>query len=115
MTLRQRMDTIPDPMIRRYSRGGDIEDLLSPDVDGIVLLHQPRDYAAKLIHLPPPESPRVFTPQSPRTQHEWVKEHKTQMGPWDPTEMITGWAREQGARRKLKAAETFRLMRLHES
>jgi len=44
-----------------------------------------------------------------------LKEHKTQMGPWDPTEMITGWAREQGARRKLKAAETFRLMRFHES
>jgi LmbE family N-acetylglucosaminyl deacetylase len=44
-----------------------------------------------------------------------LKEHKTQMGPWDPTEMITGWAREQGARRKLKAAEAFRLMRFHES
>ena len=43
-----------------------------------------------------------------------LKEHKTQMGPWDPTDMITGWAREQGAKRKLRAAEAFRLMRLHE-
>lgn len=43
-----------------------------------------------------------------------LKQHKTQMGAWDPTEMITAWARQQGARRKLKAAESFRVMRLHE-
>jgi LmbE family N-acetylglucosaminyl deacetylase len=44
-----------------------------------------------------------------------LKEHRTQMGQWDPTEMITAWAKQQGARRKLAAAESFRLMRLHES
>ncbi|HEY4910647.1 MAG TPA: PIG-L deacetylase family protein [Methylomirabilota bacterium] len=44
-----------------------------------------------------------------------LKEHKTQMGPWDPTDMITEWAREQGAKRRLKAAESFRLMRLGET
>ncbi|HXJ79367.1 MAG TPA: PIG-L deacetylase family protein [Candidatus Methylomirabilis sp.] len=44
-----------------------------------------------------------------------LKQHKSQMGSWDPTEMITGWARLQGARRKLKAAESYRVMRLHES
>jgi len=43
-----------------------------------------------------------------------LKEHRTQMGDWDPTEMITGWAREQGAARGLAAAESFRLMRLVE-
>jgi LmbE family N-acetylglucosaminyl deacetylase len=43
-----------------------------------------------------------------------LKQHRTQMGNWDPTEMITAWARQQGARRKLAAAESFRLMRLHE-
>ena len=43
-----------------------------------------------------------------------LKQHRTQMGEWDPTEMITAWARQQGARRKLKAAESYRLMRLHE-
>jgi LmbE family N-acetylglucosaminyl deacetylase len=43
-----------------------------------------------------------------------LKEHRTQMGEWDPTEMITGWARMQGARRRLAAAESYRLMRLHE-
>jgi LmbE family N-acetylglucosaminyl deacetylase len=39
-----------------------------------------------------------------------LKEHRSQMGAWDPTEMITLWAREQGARRRLKAAEAFRRM-----
>lgn len=43
-----------------------------------------------------------------------LKEHRTQMGKWDPTEMITAWAKQQGARRKLAAAESYRLMRLHE-
>jgi LmbE family N-acetylglucosaminyl deacetylase len=41
-----------------------------------------------------------------------LKEHRTQMGTWDPTDMITGWAGTQGAPRKLRAAEAFRLMRL---
>ena len=43
-----------------------------------------------------------------------LKEHRTQMGEWDPTEMISGWARLQGAPRGLAAAESYRLMRLHE-
>jgi LmbE family N-acetylglucosaminyl deacetylase len=43
-----------------------------------------------------------------------LKRHRTQMGEWDPTEMITAWARQQGARRKLQAAESYRVMRLHE-
>ena len=43
-----------------------------------------------------------------------LKEHRTQMGEWDPTEMITGWAKLQGAPRRLAAAESFRVMRLHE-
>lgn len=41
-----------------------------------------------------------------------LREHKSQMGEWDPAEMITQWAREQGAPRGLAAAEAFRLMRL---
>jgi LmbE family N-acetylglucosaminyl deacetylase len=43
-----------------------------------------------------------------------LKQHKTQMGAWDPAEMITAWARQQGARRKLKAAESYRVMRLQD-
>ena len=43
-----------------------------------------------------------------------LREHTSQLGPWDPTEMITGWARMQGKPRRLPAAEAFRLMRLED-
>jgi LmbE family N-acetylglucosaminyl deacetylase len=43
-----------------------------------------------------------------------LREHRSQMGDWDPTEMLTEWARAEGARRKLKAAEAFRRMILAE-
>src|SRR5262245_48754195 len=36
-----------------------------------------------------------------------LREHRTQMGDWDPEPMIAGWARDQGARRRLRAAESF--------
>lgn len=39
-----------------------------------------------------------------------LKEHRSQMGEWDPTEMITLWAGEQGKRKGLDAAEAFRRM-----
>ena len=39
-----------------------------------------------------------------------LREHKSQMGGWDPTAMITTWAREAGKRRRLGAAEAFRRM-----
>ena len=39
-----------------------------------------------------------------------LREHKSQLGSWDPTEMITDWARMQGRRGRLKAAEAYRLM-----
>jgi hypothetical protein len=34
------------------------------------------------------------------------------MGEWDPTTMIAEWAREQGRRRGLEAAEAYRRMTL---
>jgi LmbE family N-acetylglucosaminyl deacetylase len=40
--------------------------------------------------------------------------HRSQMGTWDPAEMITQWAAEQGRRAKLKAAEAYRRMVLQE-
>ena len=39
-----------------------------------------------------------------------LREHRSQLGEWDPTDMITGWARMQGKPRRLAAAEAFRLM-----
>jgi LmbE family N-acetylglucosaminyl deacetylase len=43
-----------------------------------------------------------------------LRAHKSQMGEWDPTEMITQWAREQGKRRHLTAAEAYRRMVLQD-
>ena len=43
-----------------------------------------------------------------------LRAHKRQMGEWDPSEMITQWAAEQGRRRKLKAAESYRRMILQD-
>src|SRR6266581_3714065 len=44
-----------------------------------------------------------------------LREHKSQMGQWDPADMITAWAREQGKSRGLAAAEAYRLMVLEGS
>ncbi len=43
-----------------------------------------------------------------------LRAHKSQMGDWDPAEMIAQWAAEQGRRRKLKAAEAYRRMTLQD-
>lgn len=43
-----------------------------------------------------------------------LREHRSQMGDWDPAEFVSGWARQQGARRRLRAAEAFRLMVLED-
>lgn len=42
-----------------------------------------------------------------------LREHRSQIGEWDPSEMLTEWAREQGKRRGLVAAEAFRRMVLN--
>jgi LmbE family N-acetylglucosaminyl deacetylase len=39
-----------------------------------------------------------------------LRKHRTQIGEWDPTEMIRQWAAEQGKPRGLAAAEMFRRM-----
>lgn len=39
-----------------------------------------------------------------------LREHRTQMGDWDPKDMITLWAAEQGKRPGLAAAEAYRRM-----
>ena len=39
-----------------------------------------------------------------------LREHRSQLGTWDPTPMLTEWARTQGRPRRLRAAEAYRLM-----
>jgi LmbE family N-acetylglucosaminyl deacetylase len=43
-----------------------------------------------------------------------LREHRSQMGDWDPTEMLTEWAREQGLKHGIEAAEAYRRMVLRE-
>ena len=43
-----------------------------------------------------------------------LREHKSQLGEWDPSEMIAGWAKEQGKAQGMEAAEAFKRMTLGE-
>jgi LmbE family N-acetylglucosaminyl deacetylase len=43
-----------------------------------------------------------------------LKEHRSQLGDWDPSEMLKEWAREEGKARGLQAAEAYRIMVLVE-
>ncbi len=43
-----------------------------------------------------------------------LKEHKTQINDWDPTEMMKEWAKDEGKEKGLEAAEAFRVMVLKE-
>lgn len=43
-----------------------------------------------------------------------LREHKSQLGDWDPSAMLKMWAREQGKPRRLRAAEAFRRMILED-
>ncbi len=43
-----------------------------------------------------------------------LKEHQSQIGDWDPSEMMKGWAKDEGKEKGLDAAEAFRVMVLKE-
>jgi LmbE family N-acetylglucosaminyl deacetylase len=43
-----------------------------------------------------------------------LKQHVSQLGDWDPLEMMTEWARDEGKEKGLEAAESFRVMVLKE-
>ena len=43
---------------------------------------------------------------------EALRQHKSQMGDWDPAEMIRNWAAEAGKEKGLDYAEVFRRMTL---
>ncbi|MGH7355096.1 MAG: PIG-L deacetylase family protein [Candidatus Rokuibacteriota bacterium] len=43
-----------------------------------------------------------------------LREHRSQMADWDPSPMIREWARTQGKRRRLRAAEAYRRMVLED-
>jgi LmbE family N-acetylglucosaminyl deacetylase len=43
-----------------------------------------------------------------------LREHKSQLGDWDPAPMLRAWAREAGKGKRLRAAEAFRRMILED-
>jgi LmbE family N-acetylglucosaminyl deacetylase len=43
-----------------------------------------------------------------------LKEHKSQIGEWDPSDMMKEWSKEEGKEKGLEAAEAFRVMVLKE-
>jgi LmbE family N-acetylglucosaminyl deacetylase len=43
-----------------------------------------------------------------------LKEHKSQIGDWDPSEMMREWAKDEGKEKGLEAAEAFRVIVLKE-
>lgn len=76
--------------------------------------------------LEPHQVSRVFLHGSP-TPDTWVdisstlemkvsalRQHASQLGPWDPHERMAEWAHDEGKERGLEAAEAFRVMVLKE-
>ncbi len=63
------------------------------------------------------EKPNVFIDVSAtlETKLAALREHKSQLGEWDPSGMIAGWAAQQGSAQGLAAAEAFKRMVLVQS
>ncbi len=62
------------------------------------------------------EKPTTFIDiaSSLETKIAALKEHKSQIGDWDPTDMMKEWAKDEGKEKGLEAAEAFRVMILKE-
>ncbi|MSQ14320.1 MAG: PIG-L family deacetylase [Dehalococcoidia bacterium] len=58
------------------------------------------------------EKPNVFIDISSaiETKLAALREHKSQLGEWDPSKMLSGWAKEQGKAYGMEAAEAFKRM-----
>ena len=69
-------------------------------------------HEVKTVYIFGSEKPNVFVDISSVMEVKLaaLKEHRSQLGGWDPGEMLTQWAEEQGKARGLKAAEAFRMM-----
>ena len=56
----------------------------------------------------------VDTTKTLKTKIEALRKHASQLGEWDPTKEMRAWARENGKKKKLKAAEAYKVMILSE-
>ena len=68
------MNAVPDPVLRRNGPGGDIEDVLSPDVNGVVVRGKLFDDGDEAFDLISPFLERIWIRQSPRSQDEWIEQ-----------------------------------------
>ena len=69
-------------------------------------------HEVKAVYIFGSEKPNVFTDISSvmGVKLAALKEHRSQLGEWDPGEMLAQWAEEQGKERGLATAEAFRMM-----
>ena len=56
----------------------------------------------------------VDTTKTLKTKIEALRKHASQLGDWDPTKEMRAWARENGKKKNLKAAEAYKVMILVE-
>jgi LmbE family N-acetylglucosaminyl deacetylase len=70
----------------------------------------------KKLYLHGDEKPDVWvdTSETLELKISALKKHVSQLGDWDPTEMIREWAADTGKEKGLKAAEAFKVMTLVE-
>ncbi len=69
-------------------------------------------WEVKRVFLHGPEKPDVWVDikETLPLKIEALRQHKTQLADWDPTEMMTEWARDEGKERGFEQAEAFRMM-----
>jgi LmbE family N-acetylglucosaminyl deacetylase len=70
----------------------------------------------KRLYLHGPEKPDVWVDitETLGAKIAALKQHTSQLGDWDPTEEMTKWAAEAGKKKKIKYAESYRVMVLVE-
>ena len=66
-------------------------------------------HQVKEVYIHGSERPDTFidVSESLQVKLDALAEHRSQLGEWDPREMIAAWSREQGKPRGLEAAESF--------
>jgi LmbE family N-acetylglucosaminyl deacetylase len=66
----------------------------------------------KRLYLHGPEKPDTWVDirETLETKIAALKKHASQLGDWDPTEEMIKWAAEAGKKKKMKAAEVYKVM-----
>jgi LmbE family N-acetylglucosaminyl deacetylase len=75
---------------------------------------EPHEVKRVFIHGTEHPSTFIDIASSLETKIAALKEHKSQIGDWDPSDMMKEWAKDEGKEKGLEAAEAFRVMVLKE-